>query len=131
MELSEAKDIVTALINGIDPTTGEVLPEGSPYNDPQVIRALFTVWSTIETKKHSKKTKKTLEEKQHENIQAGRPKNAGLAWNEESKALLASKFQNGTSIDELATNFERTKGSIVSELTRQGLIEPKVDNKIS
>ncbi|KFX01153.1 hypothetical protein [Pectobacterium carotovorum] len=124
MELSEAKDIVTALINGIDPTTGEVLPEGSPYNDPQVIRALFTVWSTIETKK-------TLEEKQHENIQAGRPKNAGLAWNEESKALLASKFQNGTSIDELVTNFERTKGSIVSELMKQGLIEPKVDNKIS
>lgn len=127
MELSEAKNIVTALINGIDPTTGEVLPEGSPYNNPQVIRALFTVLDTLKVKKQPKKT---LEEKQQDNIKAGRPKNAGISWDDELKALLAS-FQSGTSIDELATNFERTKGAIVSELTKQGLIEPKTDNKIS
>lgn len=128
MELSEAKNIVTALINGIDPTTGEVLPEGSPYNNPQVIRALFNVLDALNVKKQPKKT---FEEKQQDNIKAGRPKNAGLSWDDELKELLASTFQNGASIDELATNFERTKGSIVSELTRQGLIEPKVDNKIS
>ncbi|ATV42305.1 hypothetical protein V6M93_01160 [Pectobacterium brasiliense] len=128
MELSEAKNIVTALINGIDPTTGEVLPEGSPYNNPQVIRALFTVLDTLKVKKQPKKT---LEEKQQDNIKAGRPKNAGISWDDELKALLASTFQSGASIDELATNFERTKGAIVSELTKQGLIEPKTDNKIS
>ncbi|WP_233967070.1 hypothetical protein [Pectobacterium polaris] len=128
MELSEAKDIVTALINGIDPITGEVLPEESPYNNPQVIRALFTVLDTVNVKKQPKKT---LEEKQQDNIKAGRPKNAGISWDDELKALLASTFQNGASIDELATTFERTKGAIVSELTKQGLIEPKVDNKIS
>ncbi|MFJ5473526.1 hypothetical protein [Pectobacterium carotovorum] len=115
MELSEAKDIVTALINGIDPTTGEVLPEGSPYNNPQVIRALFNVLDALNVKKQPKKT---FEEKQQDNIKAGRPKNAGLSWDDELKELLASTFQNGASIDELATNFERTKGSIVSELTR-------------
>ncbi|MCL6331692.1 hypothetical protein EXT51_19580 [Pectobacterium carotovorum subsp. carotovorum] len=128
MELSEAKDIVTALINGIDPTTGEVLPEGSPYNNPQVIRALFAVLDTLKVKKQPKKT---LEEKQQDNLKAGRPKNAGIAWDDELRELLASRFQSGASIDELATNFERTKGAIMSELTKQGLIEPKIDNKIS
>ncbi|MBA0204637.1 hypothetical protein [Pectobacterium aroidearum] len=120
MEINEAKDIVTALINGINPTTGETLPEISPYNDPQVIRALFAVLSTINIKK---KSKKTFEEKQQENIKTGRPKNAGLAWNDELREQLASNFQNGISINELAIFFERTKGAITSELAKQGLIE--------
>ncbi|MBA5238414.1 hypothetical protein L0Y26_13375 [Pectobacterium aroidearum] len=120
MEINEAKDIVTALINGINPTTGETLPEISPYNDPQVIRALFAVLSTINIKK---KSKKTFEEKQQENIKTGRPKNAGLAWNDELREQLASNFQNGISINELAIFFERTKGAIMSELAKQGLIE--------
>ncbi|EGU61756.1 hypothetical protein VINI7043_21551 [Vibrio nigripulchritudo ATCC 27043] len=34
-------EIVEALANGINPQTGEVLPSESPYNSPDVIRALF------------------------------------------------------------------------------------------
>ena len=56
MELDEAKNIVTALANGIDPTTGEVLPQESPYNDPTVIRALFTVIGSLKTVKKSNQT---------------------------------------------------------------------------
>jgi len=43
MELDEAKSLLSALANGIDPITGEVLLDTSPYNEPRVIRALFTV----------------------------------------------------------------------------------------
>lgn len=120
MELDKARDIIKTLANGVDPTTGEVLPRESPYNDPNVIRALFTVLESI---KSEKKPKKTDEQTQQENIRNGRPKNAGLPWTDELKGEIALKFQSGISVDELSKHFERTKGAIVSELMKQGLIE--------
>ncbi|MCH8543722.1 MAG: hypothetical protein LAT61_09140 [Alcanivorax sp.] len=127
MQLGEAREILAALANGVNPATGEILPESSPYNDPNVIRALFTVLSTI---KSGKQPKKTLEEKQQENVKAGRPKNAGLAWTDELKEQVASEFKSGVLIDELATHFERTRGAIASELVKQGLIEENtIDEK--
>jgi hypothetical protein len=120
MELEKAKEIVRLLADGIDPTTGEVLPKESPYNDPVIIRALFSV---LESLKEVRKPKKTIEQKQQENIDSGRPRNAGLPWTDELKTEVASKFQCGTSVPELSRYLERTKGAIVSELMRQGLIE--------
>ena len=37
----EAKKIIESLADGIDPVTGEILPEQSAINSPQVVRALF------------------------------------------------------------------------------------------
>jgi hypothetical protein len=34
--------------NGINPITGEILPDASPYNDPAVIRALFEALRALE-----------------------------------------------------------------------------------
>jgi len=121
MELEEAKRIIKILADGINPITGEVLPKDSPYNEPDVIRALFKI---IESKKSVKNPKKTYEEKQQENIANGKPKNAGLPWTDELKAEVSSRFQAGKTIDELSEHFERTKGAIVSELKEQGYIEP-------
>jgi len=120
MELEKAKEMIKVLANGIDPTTGEVLPHVSPYNDPIVIRALFRV---LESLRDVKRPKKTIEEKQQENINVGRPMNAGLPWTDELKMEVASRFRRGTSVDELSKHFGRTEGSIVSELMKQGLIE--------
>ena len=41
MDISEARAIIKTLAKGVDPFTGEVFAEDSPYNHPQVIRALF------------------------------------------------------------------------------------------
>ncbi|MCL1079843.1 hypothetical protein D5R81_17085 [Parashewanella spongiae] len=68
-------NIIETLANGVDPTTGEILPDSSPYNQPEVIRALFQVTKLIPK---VKKTKKTTEQKQQENIDKGLPKNYGL-----------------------------------------------------
>ena len=124
MELDEAKEIVRALADGVDPTTGEVLPQESPYNDPSVIRALFKV---IESTRTAKKPTKTNEQRQQDNIDSGKPKNAGLPWTDELKTELASKYRSGVSIDELCKYYERTKGAIVSELTKQGLVESSIE----
>lgn len=49
MQAVEAKRIIEALATGIDPITGEVLPDDSPVNEPQVIRALFTAANALVT----------------------------------------------------------------------------------
>lgn len=120
MELTKAIETLKVLADGIDPVTGEVLKPEGPYNDPTVIRSLFTVLESI---KAIKPRPKTPEERQQDNIQNGRPKNAGFPWTTELKADLAAKFQKGKSVAELAESFERTKGAIISELVRQGLID--------
>jgi len=120
LNLDEAREVVMLLADGVDPLTGEVLPDRSPYNDPKVIRALFTILNPPKDKKPAKKTR---EQKQQENVAAGRPRNAGLPWTEDLKEELAQKFMSGASVDELVRYFERTKGAIQYELVKQGLIE--------
>ncbi|EJL6985921.1 hypothetical protein NMT30_001754 [Vibrio cholerae] len=120
MDILTALKNVEALANGIDPISGEVLPESSPYNNPEVIRSLFTV---IDAVKQPKKGKKSVEQKQEENISKGLPKNASLPWSEEERENLANAFNAETSIDELSEIHGRTNGAIISELKKQGLIE--------
>ena len=121
MEIDKAKEIISLLAYGIDPTTGEVLPNDSPYNHPSVIRALFSVLGSVSVQK--KQVKQSMEERQAQNMASGRPKNAGLPWTEELKEKVATMFKNGTSIDELADHFERTSGAILSQLMHQGLAD--------
>jgi hypothetical protein len=116
MELFKAKQTLEALADGIDPGSGEVLPAESPYNDPSVIRALFVVLDSIRL------PRMTVEQKQQVNLHEGRPKNFGLPWTSEMKDEAASCFEKGSSIDELAMSLGRTRGAVVAELVRQGLV---------
>ncbi|MEA3356808.1 MAG: hypothetical protein U9Q23_05715 [Candidatus Bipolaricaulota bacterium] len=120
MEITKAKKIVEALANGIDPITGEVFPKDSPYNHPDIIRALFSILHKFQNIKS--KNKRSLEDKQRENIENGRPRNAGLPWNDRMKEDLAIGFKAGVSVDQLAGKLERTRGAIIAELKKQGLI---------
>jgi len=121
VDIIKAKEIVEMLADGIDPTTGEILPPESHYNNPEIIRALFTILRSI--RMPAKVLKKSIEEKQKENIENERPKNAGLSWNEEKKIEVSLLYSQGKTIDELSTHFERTIGAIKSELEHQDLIK--------
>jgi hypothetical protein len=122
MELSESRDIVKNLAQGIHPTTGEVFPPESPYNDPKVIRALFSI---LEFVKQAKKPRKSVEDKRRENLDFGRPRNAGLPWTEDDRSKTAALFASGKTIEELANSLERSRGAIHAELMRQGLVSPE------
>ena len=50
MDIIHAKKIIRTLADGIDPTTGEVLPKESVYNSPEVIRALYTLLEIVNSK---------------------------------------------------------------------------------
>ena len=121
MELNKAKETIEILADGINPATGEVLPPEGPYNEPIVIRALFTLLDSI---KALRPPTRTHEQRQNDNVENGRPRIAGLPWTTELRAEAAEKFKQGSSVDELAESFERTNGAITSELVKQGLIDP-------
>ena len=120
MELNTAKETIEILADGMNPATGEVLPKEGPYNDPIVIRALFTIIDALKT---IRPPKRTAEQRQNDNIENGKPRNAGLPWTTELRAEAAAKFKKGSSVNELAESFERTPGAIKSELVKQGLID--------
>lgn len=120
MELNKAKETIEILADGINPATGESLPPEGPYNDPLIVRALFTILDSI---KAIKPPRRTPEQRQNDNLENGRPRNAGLPWTTELRAEAAAKFKQGSSVNELAEIFERSNAAITSELVKQGLIE--------
>jgi hypothetical protein len=120
MELRESRNIVKTLAQGVHPITGEVFPSESPYNDPQVIRALFSILE------FAKKPRKSVEERRRENHELGRPMNAGLPWSEHDRTHVAEEFRGGKTVEELADALERSRGAIHAELIRQGLVEPEL-----
>jgi len=65
----------------------------------------------------------TVFTRQKDNVENGKPRNAGLPWTTELRAKAAAKFKQGCSVDELAESFARTNGAITSELVKQGLID--------
>ena len=121
MEHNETRNIVKTLTQGVHPTTGEVFPPGSPYSDPDVIRALFSI---LEFVKNTKTPRKTVEERRQQNLEVGRPGNSGLPWTEDDRALVKSGFREGMSVENLAAKLERSPSAIVAEVIRQDLVPP-------
>ena len=123
MKIDESVHILEILGDGINPDTGEVFPLESPYNHPVIIRALFSVIQHY--KNPPKKIKKTLKQKQSENLVdfKGFPLNAGFPWTEEDRNKLAQDFTSGNKLPELVEKYQRTNNSLTSELKRQGLIK--------
>ena len=119
MDINIAIEKLEVLANGIDPETGEQFSDNSPYNNPQVIRALFTVISAFKLPKG----KKSPEQKQEENRLKGLPQNAGLPWTDNGRNELAKCFNEGAPPPQLAQIHQRTSGAIIAELKKQGLIE--------
>lgn len=55
MDINRAKEIVAALAEGIDPTTGEILPEDSVCNKGEVVRAFYAILNACGNNKDIRK----------------------------------------------------------------------------
>lgn len=113
MDPSEALRIIQALADGVDPHTGEVFPDDSPYQHPQVLRALFSAVRALERLEERKRREKRL------------PDNAGKPWNEGEDKVLCEGFDAGLTIAQLAQNHRRTEGAIQSRLEKLGKVPPR------
>src|SRR4030042_4022788 len=114
MDYNTALKIIQTLSNGIDPVTGEVFPADSPYQNAQTVRALFTAVDALERaiKRNSKRKSFPL------------PERAGKSWDKTESDFLIQKFDEGTTIVELAKVHKRTPVAIESQLVKLGKIEP-------
>lgn len=115
MTSAEAKHLIESLANGVDPGTGEILPEQNPFNNPQVIRALFLAAKALEHMAKREQRERTL------------PNNAGKAWSEAEDKTLLSAFDSGITVKELSAKHGRTERAIASRLVRLGRIKERAD----
>ena len=106
MDIQRAREIIRTLADGVDPTTGEILPADSVYNSPDVIRALFTV----------------LEVSSPQNVPTQSPhRNAGKPWTDIEDEKLKDEFIANISIGDIAKEHGRTHSAIESRLEHLGL----------
>lgn len=110
MQNSEALRIIQALADGVDPTTGEVLEVDSPFQNPQIVRALFAAVDALERRVRAENRSRRL------------PENAGAPWTKEDDEELSRDFDASVNIPELAKKHRRTQGGIRARLERLGRI---------
>ena len=112
MDKAKTIELIEALANGIDPLTGELLPDDHLLQQPDIVRALFNAVALL---KNSKDVLPGL-------VKQGSP------WTADEDNQLKEAFTNGIKISQLAKDHQRTPGAIQSRLKKLGLIN---DNNIT
>ena len=134
MEPGDALKTVKALADGINPMTGEVFPLNSPYQNPDVVRALFCsirllereVWRLTKSKKNAGAARNIRKPVNAGNpVNSGNPVNAGKPWTPDEEKLLADAYTGGTSLAQLAGIHKRSVVACEERLVRLGLREPR------
>lgn len=107
MDINRAKEIISTLAEGVDPTTGEILPDNSVCNKGEIVRAFYAILNHLD----EKKPKKNL------------PANAGKPWGKEDEDLLVSLYRSGTPKREICKALQRTESGVAARLVHLGIIE--------
>jgi hypothetical protein len=110
MEANRSLEILKSLSEGIDPFTGEIFPEDSPYRHPETRAALSSAIDALVRLQSRLARQEKL------------PGNAGKAWTEAEDDQLATGFDAGKSFKELSEEHGRTEGAIKSRLLKLGKI---------
>lgn len=111
MDIEYAKDILIGLADGVNPLTGEVLPEADSCNQIEIVRALNTVLRALDGPKKVRE----------------KPANAGKVWTEKEDALLCEMYDSGAKRMDMSVHFKRSSGAIAARLVRLGKIETRED----
>lgn len=109
MHKARARQIIRALVSGVDPHSGVDLPETSPVHDVHTIRALVMVHEALdETRPRGGRI---------------RPPRAGKRWTESEDGRLRDEFMRGASIPDLAEALQRTQFAIIGRLLVSGQLQ--------
>ena len=109
MDINKAKDIIATLAEGVDPTTGEVLPDNSVCNKGEIVRAFYVVSNHL----NAKKSKKNM------------PANAGNPWTKEDEDLLVTLYRSGTPKKDICTSLQRSETGVAARLVHLGVIKDR------
>ncbi len=113
MKEQRAREILQALVQGIDPLTGEELPPGTVLQQAEVLRALLAGAVALEQMAARAQRRAQL------------PGNVGRAWTPEEEVVLAEEFKAGDSLPDIAAKHGRTLRAIEARLERLGLLTPE------
>lgn len=112
MKETKARQILQALIQGVDPTTGEELPPGTVVQNADVLRALLAGKAALEAVAARAARRAQL------------PGNVGRNWDKDEESALVAEFQAGMSVTDIATKHGRTVRAIEARLVRLKLLKP-------
>jgi hypothetical protein len=113
MNEQRARQILQALVQGVDPMTGEEVPPGTILQHADVLRALLAGLSALEQTAARAQRRAQL------------PGNVGRAWTVEEETTLITAFKGGTSVADIAVGHGRTLRAIEARLERLGLLTPE------
>jgi molybdopterin-guanine dinucleotide biosynthesis protein A len=109
MDKQHALKILNSLANGVHPVTGEIFAADSPYQHPDVVRALFQAVRSIDG------TAATAEQK--------KASSTFVRWTQEEEERLITGFDAGKSTAELAQLHDRSGAAIEARLLKLGKID--------
>ena len=112
MQLQNALPIIRALADGVDPHSGAVFEDTTPYAEPKTLRALFSAVELMEREVEREKRRERL------------PANFGKPWTEGEDQALAAGYDAGHALLEIARKHARTVSSIRLRLEKLGKIQP-------
>jgi hypothetical protein len=113
MKEQRARQILQALVQGIDPLTGEELAPGTVLQQADVLRALLAGVAALEQTAARAQRRAQL------------PGNVGRSWNANEEAALVTAFKAGEALMEIAARHGRTLRAIEARLERMGLLTPE------
>jgi hypothetical protein len=110
MKERRARQILLALVHGVDPQTGQELPPSEVLQHADVLRALLAGAAALEHMAARAQRRAHL------------PGNVGLAWTAEEEAQLAAAFKSGETAPSIASRHGRTLRAIEARLEQLGLL---------
>ena len=113
MDIIRAKEILEILADGVNPLTGEVLPDSDSCNQVEVVRAIHAVLKHIDLEPEKPKRPQ--------------PENAGKPWTEEDEEILSRMFDTGCTKKEICNHFQRSQWAIAARLVRLGKIRDRYE----
>jgi hypothetical protein len=116
MDDNKALSIVSALANGVNPLTGEVFDAGSPYQAPDIVRALFAAARALDRAKSEASTASPSRQRSTAASNVGKP------WTADEDQRLLAEFDGGRAPRELASLLGRTLAGIEARLEKHGRI---------
>lgn len=110
MDIIRAKEIIEALADGVNPVTGERLPDGDSCNEAEVVRALHAVLNYL-----------------NKSSKGNQPENAGKPWTQEEEKILCQMFDEKRTKKEICNHLGRSRGAIAARLVQLGKIDNRSD----
>jgi hypothetical protein len=110
MQEQRARKILQALVQGVNPTTGEELAAETILQQADVLRALLAGVSALEQVSARAQRRAQL------------PDNVGRTWTADEERDLVTAFQTGDALPDIAAKHGRTLRAIEARLERLGLL---------